>query len=249
MDNPYMVRPHLDGESFTYEGGKTGFLLVHGLTATTAEIRPLAERLHTLGYTVKAPLLPGHGTHPDDLNRTKWQDWYGEVKQAYLEMEESCDQVWLGGESMGALLSLRVATEFPDVAGLLLFAPALILRTPHIKLAYLLQYFKKYLDKSQIRDDLEWKGYNVYPLKAAVQLLELQKIIKSDLYKINQPIKVFVSEEDKTVDLSSGQLIIDSVSSTHKRLLVMKESPHTMLLGAEKEKIIDEAIAFFKSVS
>lgn len=249
MDNPYMVRPHLDGEPFTYKGGKTGFLLVHGLTATTAEIRPLADRLNALGYTVKAPLLPGHGTHPDDLNKTKWQDWYGEVKQAYLEMEEVCDQVWLGGESMGALLSLRVAAEFPDVAGLMLFAPALILSTPHIKWAYLLQYFKKYLDKSQIRDDLEWKGYNVYPLKAAVQLLELQKVIKRDLHKVTQPIKVFVSEADKTVDLISGQLIIDSVSSTQKQLRIMKESPHTVLLGSEKEQIIDEAIVFFKSVS
>lgn len=150
---------------------------------------------------------------------------------------------------MGALLSLRLAAEFPDVAGLMLFAPALILRTPHIKWAYLLQYFKKYLDKSQIRDDLEWKGYNVYPLKAAVQLLELQKVIKRDLHKVTQPIKVFVSEADKTVDLISGQLIIDSVSSTQKQLRIMKESPHTVLLGSEKEQIIDEAIAFFKSVS
>jgi carboxylesterase len=247
MDNPYMVKPHLDGEPFTYQGNKTGFLLVHGFTATTTEIRPLAERLHALEYTVKAPLLPSHGTHPDELNKTKWQDWYGEVKQAYLELVEVCDQVWLGGESMGALLSLRVAAEFPDVAGLMLFSPAMVVR--NLKWAYLLQFFQKHLDKSQKEDDLAWKGYNVYPLKGAVQLRKLQKIVRRDLSKVTQPVMVVVSEADETVDLSTGQLIIDSVSSTHKRLLVMKESPHTMLLGAENEKIIDEAIAFFKSVS
>ena len=247
MDNPYIVRPHLDGQPFTYEGNKTGFVLVHGFTATTTEIRPLAERFHALGYSVKAPLLPGHDTHPDDLNDTKWQDWYQEVKQAYLDLKTKCDQVWLGGESMGALLSMRVATEFPDVAGLLLFSPAMVVR--NLKWAYLLQFFQKYLDKSNKKDDLAWKGYNVYPLRSAVQLLKLQKVVKRDLYKVTQPIMVVVSEGDKTVDLSTGQLIIDSVSSTQKRLLIMKESPHVMLLGHEKEKIIDEAITFFNSVS
>jgi len=148
---------------------------------------------------------------------------------------------------MGALLSLRVAAEFPDVAGLMLFSPALVV--PNLKWAYLLQFFQKHLDKSQKEDDLAWKGYNVYPLKGAVQLRKLQKIVRRDLSRVTQPVMGVVSEADETVDLSTGQLIIDSVSSTHKRLLVMKESPHTMLLGAEKEKIIDEAIAFFKSVS
>ena len=80
MSNQYIEKPYLDGSSFIYPGNKTGFVLVHGFTATTTEVRPLAERLHQEGYTVSAPLLPGHDTHPDDLNKVSWQDWYQTVK-------------------------------------------------------------------------------------------------------------------------------------------------------------------------
>lgn len=62
MAENYMINPELDGSSITWQGGKTGFLLLHGFTATTAEVRPLGEALHAAGHTVSAPLLPGHGT-------------------------------------------------------------------------------------------------------------------------------------------------------------------------------------------
>src|SRR5690606_5912628 len=122
--NKYIEKPHLDGSSFYYPGNITGFLLLHGFTATTAEVRPMAERLKEQGFTISAPLLPGHDTHPDELNKVHWQDWVQTVRKAYLELRESCDHIWLGGESMGGLLCLLTAVEFPEVTGLLLFAPA-----------------------------------------------------------------------------------------------------------------------------
>ncbi len=239
-----MVKPHLDGSSFFYSGNKTGFVLVHGFTATTTEVKPLAERLYQQGYTISAPLLPGHDTHPDDLNRVHWQEWYKTVSQAYLELRKTCDQVWLGGESMGALLCLLVASEFPEVAGLLLFSPALKVRK--LNAAYLAQFFMKYLDKSHKSDDRQWKGYNVYPLKGAVQLLKLQKQVRRNLHKVTQPTLVVVSEADQTVPVSSGSMIIKSISSQTKKLVVLSHASHTMLLDKDNQKIIDQAIEFVK---
>ena len=37
-------------------------------------MRLLGDHLHQEGYTVLGVLLPGHGTKPEDLNETKWQD-------------------------------------------------------------------------------------------------------------------------------------------------------------------------------
>ena len=65
--NNYMKNPQLDGEDFFVQGNSTGILLIHGFTATTTEVRLLAENLHHVGFTVAGPLLPGHGTHPEDL--------------------------------------------------------------------------------------------------------------------------------------------------------------------------------------
>ncbi|NLE84523.1 MAG: alpha/beta fold hydrolase [Chloroflexi bacterium] len=247
MRNQYIVKPHLDGSSFQLPGNRTGFVLLHGFTATTTEVKPLAERLHHEGYTISAPLLPGHDSHPDDLNATAWQDWYGEAKNAYLSLRASSDQVWVGGESMGALLCLLLATEFPEVAGLLLFAPALKVRS--LKAAYLAQFFIKYLDKSQKSNDQEWKGYNVYPMKGAVQLLKLQKKVRGNLHKVSQPTLVVVSKADQTVPVNTGEEIIGSISSAVKQQIVLQGAPHTMLLGEDNQHIIDQAIEFIHSVS
>ena len=249
MTNQYIEKPHLDGSSFYYPGNKTGFLLVHGFTATTTEVRPLAERLHAAGYTVSAPLLPGHDMHPDDLNNVRWQDWYQTVRQAYLDLRDSCDQIWLGGESMGALLCLLTAVEFPEVTGLLLFAPALELKIKGSKAAYLLQYFKKYIDKGPSKDDLEWKGYNVFPLKGFVQLMRLQQQVKKQLNKVTQPTLVFISKADKRVSIKTGESIINSISSNRKQLIILEDAPHTMLLGHDKQQIIDQTIKFVLKVN
>ena len=56
----YLHNPDLAGETFYWESGKVGVLLVHGFTATTTEVRLLAQCLHAEGYTISAPLLPGH---------------------------------------------------------------------------------------------------------------------------------------------------------------------------------------------
>ena len=53
-----LQNPQLDGTTFSFSAGPTGLLLLHGLLATTAEVRPLGERLHAAGFSVSAPLLP-----------------------------------------------------------------------------------------------------------------------------------------------------------------------------------------------
>lgn len=243
MSDPYMEMPDLDGAAFKMEGDEVAFLLVHGFTATTTEVRTLAEFFHAKGHTVAAPLLPGHGTHPDDLNRVRWQEWYESARQAYLELRRSHSKIWLGGESMGALLCLKLAVEFPEAAGLLLFAPALKVRL--LVNAYWLQFFKKYLRKNSRKIDMPWKGYNVYPLKGAVQLLELQKHIRRLLPEVKQPTFIAVSKTDPTVRLSTGDLLYHSIASAQKELLILQHSPHVMLLGPEAETLFAQAGRFF----
>ncbi len=105
MNNPppLMKNAHLDGDAFLIEGNDIGVVLLHGFTATTAEVRLLADYLRGFGYTLAAPLLPGHGTQPAELNKTSWLDWYAAAEGAYLELRGKCTKVFVCGESMGAL--------------------------------------------------------------------------------------------------------------------------------------------------
>ncbi len=242
MADNYMINPDLDGSSFTYQGGKTGFLLLHGFTATTAEVRPLGERLQAAGHTVSAPLLPGHGTHPDDLNKVHWQDWVQTAQNEYEKLKAQCEDVWVAGESMGGLLSLLLAAKNPDIKNLLLYAPALYVNK--MSAAHVLQYFMKYLAKKPRKDDFLWKGYNVYPLKGAVEMLKLQKAARKALRKITQPTLAFFSEKDATVKLAASDLLERKLASKQLELVILKESSHVILLASEQQKVIDHTLKY-----
>lgn len=99
-----LQNPHLEGHTFTWEAGPVGVLLLHGFTATTSEVRPLARLLLEGGYTVSGPLLPGFGTTPEEANRVRWGNWVEAASLAYQELAGRCSTVFVGGESMGGLL-------------------------------------------------------------------------------------------------------------------------------------------------
>lgn len=107
-------------------GGRTGFLLIHGLGGTPAELRLIARGLHASGHTVHCPQLAGHCGSEADLLATGWRDWVRSVHEECDRMRGVCDRVILGGLSMGAVLAIHMAAERPfDVDGLALYAPTL----------------------------------------------------------------------------------------------------------------------------
>jgi carboxylesterase len=240
----FMKNPHLPGDDFTREGNNTGFLLIHGFTATTAEVRPLAELLHEAGYSVAGPLLPGHGTHPDDLNQATWEMWVERAKQDYEKLLRVCQQVYVLGESMGALLALQLAAQHPEIPAVILFAPAI--KVKNLWMARLLSPFIKQIKKSEEDDGLPWKGYTVYPVSAAVELLKLQNHTRKILEKIHQPLLVFTGEYDTTIHPKSAQIILAGVQTERKQHVHMEESPHCILLDKELEIAYQEMMEFIR---
>src|SRR4051812_26008702 len=73
-------------EAFFLPGGPTGVLLTHGFTSSPAEVRPLGIYLAEQGYTVYGPLLAGHGTAPEDLRTTTWQQWVASAEAGLAEL-------------------------------------------------------------------------------------------------------------------------------------------------------------------
>jgi len=251
MTQPSVLRNlHLEGSPFYWQAGPTGVLLCHGFTATTAEVRLLANSLHEHGYTVAAPLLPGHGTTPQDCNHFTWQDWYASVEQTYLQLAAHCQRVIIGGESTGALLVLYMAATHPEVSGILCYAPALRLmlgRAANFILSFLAPFITS-LPKAPSTDDNPWQGYAVQPLKGAVQLKHLQKVIPPLLPKIHQPILILQGRLDPTVHPQSPQTIFDQVSSSVKELHWLEHSTHCVILDKEHELAASLTLDFLKRV-
>jgi carboxylesterase len=253
MSASNLVNPHLDGDAFFWEGGPVGALLVHGFTATTAEVRPLGKALHQHGYTVAGPLLPGHGDTPEDCNRYRWQDWLDAVEESYKRLTLRCEQVFVGGESTGGLLALCLAAEHPQVAGILVYAPALRLRSrlSSILLPLLAPFIAVQHKRPHVRcpaDDL-WQGYAVYPLRAAAQLLALQRAARRRLSAIRRPILIVQGRLDHTVDPAVPNIICRSVHSTVKEVHWMENSAHCVALDAERERVAEVTLQFMGRVA
>jgi carboxylesterase len=251
MSEPMVLRnPQLDGAPFYWKAGSSGVLLCHGFTATTAEVRLLANTLYENGYTVAAPLLPGHGTTPEDCNRYTWQDWYSCLEQTYQQLASDCKHVVIGGESTGALLGLYLAAKHPESAGVLCYAPALRLRMGRIGsiLLFILAPFIASVPKPPSKDDNPWQGYDVQPLKGAVQLMHLEKVIPRVLPQIHQPIMIIQGRLDPTVHPESPTIIYDQVSSPVKELYWLEHSTHCVILDKERDLAASLTNDFLKRI-
>jgi carboxylesterase len=246
LGSDWMQHPQLDGEALFWPGNSIGFLLIHGFTATTTEVRPLAAFLHELGYTVSAPLLPGHGTTPQELNKKKWTDWVLCVEKAYQHLQRTCRVIFIGGESMGGLLSLYHAKMHPEVAGILLYAPAL--KVLQLGKAQLLSTVRDFRWKKGGDQSMPWKGYRVVPLKASRQLYKFQNIVFRMLPGITQPTLIHQGRKDRSLDLRGPDILLKRLGSKDKTLLWFEKSQHCILLDQEFDQVAAASLAFIQRI-
>jgi carboxylesterase len=246
--NSKIHNPHLEGDTFFWEGGPVGFLLVHGYTASTAEVRLLGRFLHEQGYTVSGPLLPGHMTTPQDMNRCRWQDWVGALEEAYQQLVARCERIFIGGESMGALLALYLASQHSEAVGLLIYAPALRIDPVKAFFAPFLSPFVPYVRKRHIEPVDRWQGYSVNPVPALVQMLRLQREVRNRLASIRQPLLLVQGRLDTDIDLRGVDMLFQEIGATQKELYWMENSRHAVILDDELDQVTELTLGFIEKV-
>ena len=203
-----------------------GVLLSHGFTGSTVGMRPWAEDLAAAGHSVSLPLLPGHGTTWQEMNRTTWQDWYAELSRGFARLTDRCEHVVVGGLSMGGALVTKLAQDHPDrISGLVLVNPAFKVEDPRMKALPVLQRLLPSLPG--IGNDIKKPGqdegcYDRIPLKALYSQTKLWAEAVAGLPGLTMPVLLFRSPEDHIVPASSSALFLERVGSTdvHEELLL-----------------------------
>ncbi|MGQ0640283.1 MAG: alpha/beta hydrolase [Gemmatimonadaceae bacterium] len=105
------------------EGGhQRAVLLLHGFGDTPQSLAHLARRLADAGWSVSAPLLPGHGRTLEAFNRSHSHDWITCAQDAFGALAARYSSVVVCGQSMGAALAIELAAT-QQLAGLALLAP------------------------------------------------------------------------------------------------------------------------------
>jgi carboxylesterase len=240
-----------DAEPFYHDGNDTGILVIHGFTGSPRSMKPWAEYLAEAGYTVSLPRLPGHGTSWQEMNRTRWEDWYGEVDREIRDLKKRCGSVFVMGLSMGGTLSLRVAEEHPEVAGVVLVNPAVHTERPD---RHLLPYLRHVVPAFPgITNDIKKPGvdeggYTKIPLQAAYSLSQLWVKVKQDIGNIAQPLIVFRSLDDHVVEASNTEWILENVASDDVTFVELHNSYHVATLDYDAELIFAGSVEFVERV-
>ncbi|WP_234120445.1 alpha/beta hydrolase [Clostridium hydrogenum] len=236
-------------EEFFFKGNEIGCLLIHGFSSTPAEMRELGEKLKTEGYSVLGVKLAGHGTSLEEFETSKYTHWINSVKTAYDKLIASCSKIYIIGHSMGGVLALNIAENYP-VDKLVLLAPALVNKNKLTVFLPILKHFIKYTEwPPEERPEEERKyllGYNKIPLASACELSKLQRATRTNLNKLDKPILIIHSTKDNAIAEKGIDIIEREVSSKEVKRILLNKCAHNITIECEKETVFKEVIKFLK---
>ncbi|HJQ01337.1 MAG TPA: alpha/beta fold hydrolase [Jatrophihabitans sp.] len=258
MPVPPAVQVAAGAEPFAADGtgpdGSIGVLVSHGFTGSPYSMRPWAEHLAAAGYTVRLPRLPGHGTSWQEMNTTRWTDWYAEIRASYDELATRCHTVIGCGLSMGGALVTKLAEDLADrpesmLAGLVLVNPAIGTLRKDAQLAKYIAWAVP--SRPGIGNDIKKPGvtehgYDKTPLRALASMMDMWKLIVADLHKITVPVLLFRSADDHVVDELSVRLYHQGATSTTVTEVPLPDSYHVATLDNDAELIFSRTLEFIR---
>lgn len=235
---------------FEIRKGKTGVLLLHGLSGTPAEVKPLGDALAAKGYSTLGPWLTGHGTSPRDLARTRWTDWAQSARAAMETLKKRCSKIYLAGLSMGADLALHLASHFPVAGVVSMAAPIRIpdFRFNGIAFFRFLQWRTSNLSGGVL--DPSAQPHETYPYLSTDSLYELKKLmrhVEEDLPYVTAPALVLQGRKDSMVPPPNGEWVYRALGSQRKHLIYLDRSDHVIPLDYDREILFKNVIRFIQS--
>ncbi len=240
-------------EPFRFDvDGEVGALLLHGFSGSPFELRALAEILAARGVGSVAPLLRGHGTHPEDLLRCSYHDWLADAEMALEDVQRRYRVVFLVGLSMGGTLALllaaRHATDAPVGGVVPICAP---IRLHDWRLGYI--GFLKHVVRwrawgaPDIKDVNAWDrivGYRRFRTASIAQVIALVDVVREALPHVRQPALVVQARADHVVCPSNAEAILGKIGSRDKRLLWLENSYHVATVDHDAP-LLNAAISEF----
>ena len=215
-------------------------------------MRPWAHFLNEHGYTVRVPLIPGHGTRWQDLNKVKWNEWPAKAQSELDLLLKECRLVFIFGLSMGGGNTLHVTAKNNDrVAGIVLVNPMSHIPEFAIKFVDIIKHLSA--SRPSVGDDIkkpgvtEW-GYDALPTKGVAQLHRFLKATRRLLPSITVPMMVFHSIEDHVLKVSNTEIILDETSSTDKVRIELANSYHVATLDYDAETIFENSRQFIERI-
>jgi carboxylesterase len=231
----------------------TAVLMLHGFTAQPKTVDFIERYFQREGYEYEIPVLRGHATKREDLVGVRWQDWVEDALNAYSRLKEKKGKVAVVGHSMGAVAAIQLAVQKPDVAAVVLVAPALKFSNPMAGIAPLLKNFVKWNPGSgssvidpKLREESDRIAvtYKGFPTAAFAELFNMAKLTVPKLELVRCPALVIHSLKDQVIPPAAGELALEKLGSVDKSIKWLQNSGHEMFWDMEREALCEMILGF-----
>ncbi|HYW31934.1 MAG TPA: alpha/beta fold hydrolase [Gemmatimonas sp.] len=214
-------------EPILLPGSRThAVLLLHGFNDTPQSVSALAHALHTAGWTVYAPLLPGHGRTLREMAEGRAEAWRAHTRESYDGLRAQYDTVVVSGQSMGAALAVELATEVPEIPALVLLAPFIGVPTAlslKFTATWLLQSLAPYSTSTGGERSIHDPDARALALGAGVvtarllhELRAVAKQAQSALPAVTMPVLYLQSREDNRIRAIDAERNFRLLGSTER---------------------------------
>lgn len=234
-----------------------GVVLVHGYMAAPLEVRALAEYLYERGFVVYGVRLKGHGTAPEDLASTQWDEWYECVNRGYVVIKSFTDNIIMGGFSTGGGMALIGAGRKLDkIQAVFSISAPLRLRQFAARLVPSVVGFNNLLRRIR-GGDTGWEyvqnspenehiNYKRNPLAGVKQLGLAMDETEKWLPDIVAPTLIVQGSRDPIVDPDSGPDIFDKVGTPLKEFALFERDNHGIINGPRSEEVFERIYRFLQ---
>ena len=235
------------------KNAKIGCLLIHGFTGTPKELRWMGEYLNKKGYSCLGIRLNGHASKPEDMIRSRFQDWTLSMEDGYNILRGCTDRIFLIGLSMGGILSLLMSTRLKVEGVFAMSTPYRLPNDPRIKFINLISRFIKYIPKNETTPGEEWfdkqafaehVSYPLNPVRSITELKLLMEEMHSALPRVKVPVYLVHSRNDEYVIKDSMQQIFYHLGTTNKQMMWVEGSCHVITREPAKEQVFSAAAKF-----
>ena len=243
-------------ESFTLRhAGAPALLLLHGSGDTPQTLRYLGGRLHAAGYTVHAPLLPGHGRSPEAFSRVEASQYAGAAEEAMDLLRREASWIGVVGLSMGGAIAARLAAEASDVRALVLLAPyveppAMVRWAARLSHAWgLVLPFVDGRGARSVRDPAagaESRAYGVFSPRALRALVATADAGQRALPRVTVDTLVVNSREDIRIPLAIAERATARLGGRTERHWVTG-CGHVITVDYCRDEVVALVLAFLKA--
>lgn len=242
-------------DGFTIERADApAVLLLHGAGDTPVSLRYFAEALHAAGYSVTAPLLPGHGRAVREFHGVDAESLHAAARRALERLADRHPWVAVAGLSMGGALAVRLAADpvvGAKVRALVLLAPYLVPPASVSVAAWtsrawgpLVPYVST-LDPRSIHDQVERAravGYGVMTPAGLRALVATARAAYAELSSVRSPTLFVVSRHDNRVAEAAARRAFDRVGAEAKRLILRDIGGHILPVDHGRDAVFDAAL-------